>query len=52
MYIEVFTIRFCLNFPTETIATAQFLSTLLDANLKAQTSSSFITIAGYCMTHA
>jgi hypothetical protein len=51
-YIEVFTIRFCLNFPKETIGTPKFMETLLNANVKPQTSSSFITIAGYCMTHA
>ena len=29
----------------------QFLDTLLDPNVKAQVSSSFIMIAGYCMVH-
>ena len=33
-YIEVFTIRFCLNFPKETIGTPKFMETLLNANVK------------------
>jgi hypothetical protein len=39
-------------FPYDTIGTKNFQETLLDPNVKAQVSSSFIMIAGYCMINA
>lgn len=50
-YIEVFTVKFSLAFPNDTIGQPFFIGTLLNPNVKAQISSSFIMIAGYCMMH-
>ena len=50
-YIDLFTVRFCIQFPEATIGSKEFLETLLDPNVKPQVSASFILVAGYCMQH-
>jgi hypothetical protein len=51
-YIDLFTVRFCLAFPTLTLASKEFLETFVDVNMRGQVSSSYLMIAGYCMVHA
>mmetsp|Transcript_15937 Transcript_15937/g.26858 ORF Transcript_15937/g.26858 Transcript_15937/m.26858 type:complete len:171 (-) Transcript_15937:939-1451(-) len=48
-YIEIFTVKFCLRYPAQTVGTDVFVEKLLDPNVKPQVSASYVLIAGYCM---
>src|SRR3569833_2765743 len=48
-YVDIFSIRFILSYPKETIDDHHFAKTLLDANAKPQVAASFLTIAGYAL---
>lgn len=50
-YIDVFSVRFCVAFPTISLSSESFQKTMLDPNMRGQVSSSYLLIAGFSMVY-